>query len=357
MARHLREQAAPPEGPLQPNPAAQRRPRTCLAGRAPPPVPLVDDPQETQSRLAERHRNWQNAIEIGRTPSKLAERHRNWQNAIDKIERRLTGKRDAVQDMSSSGSGASSIMNDDKKMNDQKNRTRPLPPKKKQQRFGFLTRVLISGRVSDDDGGKNESNAGRSGITRDELTTNCLAFVIADFQLTMVVLTTAVYFLLREPSRWDRLAWEVRARFARREEITVQSTNAAAGAGALPYLETIITETLRVRHHTPINLSRVVVDKRGRVIDGVGHVPCGAVVGVNLQNMQTNEASWVEGSEFREERWLKDKISERFARDVKEAYMSFPKGPRNCIGSKVFLARARLFPVRLAWEFELGLEE
>ena len=92
----------------------------------------------------------------------------------------------------------------------------------------------------------------QGGITRVELLTNCLGFVIADCQLSTLTLTTATYLLLRYPVTLEHLVHEVRSRFEREGDITVQSTQ------SLPYLEAVLNEALRIHHPTPITLPRVV---------------------------------------------------------------------------------------------------
>lgn len=93
---------------------------------------------------------------------------------------------------------------------------------------------------------------GQKGITKAEMFTNGLAFVIAGTQLNTNVLSTAMYLLLRHRGKWVRVVEEVRTRFSNDDEITVQGTQ------GLAYLEAAINETLRIRHPTPINLPRIV---------------------------------------------------------------------------------------------------
>lgn len=94
-------------------------------------------------------------------------------------------------------------------------------------------------------------DSGSKGITRAELFSNGLAFVIAGTQLNTNVVSTATYLLLRNRDKWERLVDEVRGRFSDGAEITVKATR------DLAYLEAVINETLRIRHPTPINLPRV----------------------------------------------------------------------------------------------------
>ncbi|KAK3378646.1 cytochrome P450 monooxygenase-like protein [Lasiosphaeria ovina] len=200
----------------------------------------------------------------------------------------------------------------------------------------------------------DDNNAALKGtISRKELTTNQLAFVIADCQLTTVALATATYLLLRDPPKWRLLADEVRARFERDDQITVQATTQT-----LPYLEAVINETMRFRHPTPISLPRC-IPPGGRTVDGQ-HIPGNTIIGINLQNIQTTPTLWADPHEFHPERFLPasdPRYSRRFDGDVKEAFMPFSAGPRNCLGSKVYLAQARTFLAKVVWNFDLAMPD
>ncbi|KAL2130830.1 hypothetical protein VTI74DRAFT_5873 [Chaetomium olivicolor] len=178
--------------------------------------------------------------------------------------------------------------------------------------------------------GKLDETGGVKGtITQAELTTNQLAFVIADCQLTTVALATATYLLLRDPPKWQRLADEIRCRFTSDDQITVHSTQ------AIPYLEAVINETMRFRHLTPISLPRC-LPPEGRTVAGLP-IPGNTIIGVNPQNIQTTPTLWVESHTFHPERFLPasdPRYDSRFDQDVKAAFMPFSAGPRNCLGSK-----------------------
>ncbi|KJZ75226.1 hypothetical protein HIM_05420 [Hirsutella minnesotensis 3608] len=201
-------------------------------------------------------------------------------------------------------------------------------------RSDFMTPVI--GRIDE---------SGTKGITKKELVTNGLAFVIADCQLTTVALSTSTYLLLRDPHKWRRLVDEVRSHFESGEQISVQSTQ------GLAYLEAVIHETLRLHHPTPISLPRS-VPPEGRTIDGT-------VVGINLQNIQNSPAWWVEPRSFHPERFLPAThalYDGRFDKDNKAAFMPFSTGPRNCLGAKVFMAQARVFLAKTVWYFDLVMQ-
>ncbi|KAI7775569.1 hypothetical protein LA080_006580 [Diaporthe eres] len=169
----------------------------------------------------------------------------------------------------------------------------------------------------------------RVGITKAEMMSNGLAFVIAGTQLNTNLLSTATYLLLRHPDKLERLVEEVRGRFSDDNEITVQATH------DLPYLDAVLNETLRIRHPTPINLPRI-VSQGGCLVNGQ-RVPSNAIVGINLQNIQNSSTLWVEPRQFHPERFLPAKdprYDARFDGDVKEAFAPFSVGPRNCVGYK-----------------------
>ncbi|KIM92948.1 hypothetical protein OIDMADRAFT_184951 [Oidiodendron maius Zn] len=200
--------------------------------------------------------------------------------------------------------------------------------------------------------GKLDESGQKGSITKKELITNQLAFVIADCQLTTVALSMATYLLLRDPSKWQQLANEIRGRFNSDEQITVQSTL------ELPYLEAVINETMRFRHPTPISLPRV-MPSNGRMVDGE-LIPGNVIYGINLQNIQTTPSLWAEPQAFHPERFLPqtdERYDHRFDRDVKAAFMPFSTGARNCLGSKVYLAQARVFLARVVWNFDLIMED
>ncbi|KAL6720905.1 hypothetical protein ACLMJK_000004 [Lecanora helva] len=190
------------------------------------------------------------------------------------------------------------------------------------------------------------------GITRQELNTNGLAVVIAGCQLNTVALATSTYLLLRYPETLNQLTLEVRSSFHTEAEINAQTTLSK------PYLTAVINETLRIHHPTPVNLPRV-IPPGGRIIDG-HWIPGGYVIGINLQNIQNDDAHWVEPEVFHPERFLPrdhPQYQDRFDKDNKEAFHPFSVGGRSCLGGKVFLAEARVILSKMIFNFDLGLAD
>lgn len=209
-------------------------------------------------------------------------------------------------------------------------------------RSDFMTPII--GKISEDS---------RKGITKGEVLTNSVAVVIANSQLSTIAVTTATYLLLQYPHHFQRLAEEIRnAGFQDESDIKVASTQ------PLPYLNAVINEALRLHHPTPGSLPRI-VPKHGMVIDGQ-FVPGETVVGVSLYNIHTRPENFYKPLEFHPERFLNKtdaRYEPMFERDRLDAFQPFSTGARNCIGSKLFLAEARVILGRLVWTFDMQLAE
>ncbi|ROV96091.1 hypothetical protein VSDG_05050 [Cytospora chrysosperma] len=208
-------------------------------------------------------------------------------------------------------------------------------------RSDFMTPLV--GKISED------SN---KGITKSEVLTNGLAVVIANSQLSTIAITTACYFLMRQPQTFQTLAEEVRGHFQDEAGITVASTT------SLPYLNAVINETLRLHHPTPGSMPRI-TPKEGMLIGGQ-FIPGGMVVGVTLRNIHLRPENFNKPFEFHPERFLEPsdpRYDRRFEGDHLEAFQPFSMGPRICIGNKVFLAEARTLMARLVWNFNMDLVE
>lgn len=226
--------------------------------------------------------------------------------------------------------------------------------------------------------GKLSENGVKGSITKKELIANQLAFVIVTCQLNTVALSASIFLLLRRPSSWQTLAEEVRTRFKSADEITVMATM------ELPYLEAVINETMRLHHPTPNSLPRF-IPPEGRIVNGQmipGKVRSSSMIhvyvtvrfikllltltlhhqttiGVNLFSIQNSATFWADPRGFHPERFLPQSDSRydrAFDKDVKAAFQPFSVGPRNCIGSRVFLAQARVFLAKVIWKFDLELQ-
>lgn len=165
----------------------------------------------------------------------------------------------------------------------------------------------------------------KNGMTVEEMYTSAQVLIVAGSETTATGLTAATYFLLSNPSTWQKLCAEVRSRFDKEQDITIQNT----ADGSLPYLNAVINETLRLCPPGPGTFPRT-VPAGGRMVCG-RWVPEGCSVGVHHLSAGRSRLNFHEADSFVPERWLGE---ERFSGDKKSAMQAFSFGPRNCIGKK-----------------------
>lgn len=186
-------------------------------------------------------------------------------------------------------------------------------------RFDFMTPII--GKISED---------GRKGITKSEVPTNGLAVIIANSQLTTIAITSAMYFLLRHSEHLRQTTEELgSAGFHDESDVKVARTQ------SLPYLNAVISETLRLHHPTPKSLPRVAPEE-GIIITG-RFVPGGSVIGVSLFNIHTRPENFYAPLEFRPEHFL-DRAHAAYSLAFQDgrldSFQPFSMGQRNCIGSR-----------------------
>jgi hypothetical protein len=97
---------------------------------------------------------------------------------------------------------------------------------------------------------------------------------------------------------------------------------------ALPLLDAILKETLRLYPPSPILLNRV-VPQTGTTIEGYD-IPGGLVVGTSGFVMHMNEDVFPDASSFKPERWLADSAKKT---EMNRWFWAFGSGGRMCVGS------------------------
>ncbi|TFK67144.1 cytochrome P450 [Pluteus cervinus] len=185
-------------------------------------------------------------------------------------------------------------------------------------------------------------------------------FLVAGHETTSTGTTWALYALCRDQEIQRKL---------REELLSVPTENPTMDElNALPYLDAVVRETLRV--HTPapstvriatrddvLPLSKPFTDKRGKVQEGIS-IRKGQTIMVPILAM--NRAKWVWGedaAEFRPERWESVPEAAMTIPGIWGNMMSFLGGPRACIGYRFALVemKALLFTLVRSFEFELAV--
>lgn len=105
------------------------------------------------------------------------------------------------------------------------------------------------------------------GLSLSEIDANAGVFVLAGSETTAALLSGCTYYLLRNPGKYSRLVAEIRSAFDQVSDIRLSSI------AELPYLNAILTESLRIYPPIPAMLPRI-VPEGGAVINGE-YVPGG----------------------------------------------------------------------------------
>lgn len=98
-------------------------------------------------------------------------------------------------------------------------------------------------------------------LTKGELIVMASAFIVAGSGTVGAAVSGAIFHLCRNPRAYQLLVEEIRGRFSRESDITIQST------GELRYLKAVIEESLRIYPPSPSTLPRFVPGK-GDMIEG-----------------------------------------------------------------------------------------
>ncbi|KAF9009541.1 cytochrome P450 [Cyathus striatus] len=185
-------------------------------------------------------------------------------------------------------------------------------------------------------------------------------FLVAGHETTSAGTTWALYALTQRPDVQEKL---------REELLTVSTENPTMDElNALPYLDAVVRETLRVHAPVPSTIRQVVkddilplktpfIDKKGVNHDGI-RVKKGQVVFIPILAMNRSAAIWgPDAREFKPERWSSVPDAASSIPGVWGSMMTFLGGPRACIGYRFSLVemKALLFTLVRAFEFELAV--
>ena len=101
-------------------------------------------------------------------------------------------------------------------------------------------------------------------MTHQEILENSNFLLMAGSETTATALSGMTYYLLKHPPILEKLQSEVRSAFKREENITLETVGEP---GRLPYMEAVMTESLRLYPPVPALLPRL-TGPEGEIIDG-----------------------------------------------------------------------------------------
>ncbi|KAK4169714.1 cytochrome P450 [Cladorrhinum sp. PSN259] len=143
--------------------------------------------------------------------------------------------------------------------------------------------------------------------------------VIAGTETSALALSTANYYLMRNPEVLAKLHAEIRGTFQRNEDITVESTQ------KLEYLNAVLNEAMRLMAPVPWPPNRI-VPPGGDTVDG-HYLPAGTWVSTNAFSAARSPDNFKDPLEFKPERWLAQDPEDNL-----DASQPFSLGSRSCIG-------------------------
>ncbi|KAJ8132545.1 hypothetical protein O1611_g1078 [Lasiodiplodia mahajangana] len=150
-----------------------------------------------------------------------------------------------------------------------------------------------------------------AGISREETIAQVIDILFAGTDGVGTTLSQLARFLADHPQKYERVHEEV-------------INNPDSDAQALPYLTSIVKESLRLSMANPTRLPRI-VPPGGMRVDGLPFIPAGTSVGLSAYNLHLNSEVFAEPHAFLPERWL-----DPSAEMLRDSFY-FGQGSRQCI--------------------------
>ncbi len=215
-----------------------------------------------------------------------------------------------------------------------------------------MAKRIVAERLASDDPHRRDMLGSflAHGLTRAEAEGEMLVQILAGSDTTATAIRTTLLYLMAAPQAYARLAAEVRAAAA---EGRISSPVADAEARALPYLQAVIREGLRI--HPPVaGTMDVLVPPGGDDICGL-RVPEGVEVGVSVFAVQRLASVYGDDADmFRPERWLE--AGEDEARRMASTWaLIFKAGKWQCLGKDVALVELNKVFVELLRRYDFTL--
>ncbi|KAF8352245.1 cytochrome P450 [Amanita rubescens] len=194
----------------------------------------------------------------------------------------------------------------------------------------------------------------------DDVVAQVPTFLVAGHETTSVATTWALFALTKRPDVQERLRVEL---------LNVSTENPTMDQlNALPYLDAVVRETMRLHPPVPstlrvanqddvIPLEKPVTDEKGNIHEYI-RVKKGQTIFIPILTVHRAVNIWGEdAAEFKPERWESIPQAAHSIPGVWGNLLTFLGGPRACIGYKfsVVEMKALLFTLIRAFEFQLAV--
>ncbi|CAF1089703.1 unnamed protein product, partial [Rotaria sordida] len=170
-------------------------------------------------------------------------------------------------------------------------------------------------------------------LTKHEIASNILLFMVAGYETTSTALAYIFYVLATHPKEQQKLQDHVDAYFNSDIE---PSYEVIAG---MDYLDSFIREILRMHPITPSLVNRQSTQEF--YIDKIGTVPIGTIISANTYSLHYNPDLWgpVDPCIFYPERFSTKRHP--------LAWIPFGAGPRNCVAMRFALMEIKMAVIRI----------
>lgn len=180
-------------------------------------------------------------------------------------------------------------------------------------------------------------------LTDDRITAMSASLIIAGSDSTAISLSSAFYYLLKNPRVYQKLMQEIDTADNSGTLASPQDTTGAGdvvpftAANKLPYLDAVINESFRMHPAVGLLLERI-TPPSGATICGE-FIPGGTIVGCNAWVLHQDKGVFGEDADvYRPERWLESEGADPAKLSImRQSMFQFGAGSRTCIGKNISL--------------------
>ncbi|SPO20574.1 probable Benzoate 4-monooxygenase cytochrome P450 [Ustilago trichophora] len=180
-----------------------------------------------------------------------------------------------------------------------------------------------------------------------ELTAEALTQLIAGSDTTSNTACAIVHHLTTHPDKMRKLQAELDRELEHAEEVPL-----ASDVQELPYLQAVLSESLRYHSTSAIGLPRV-IPAGGATVCGQ-HFPAGTILSVPAYTLHRDKSVFgQDAEEYNPDRWLAPNAK----RDFEKAFIPFSVGPRACVGRNVAMMELSILIAAIFKRYDIVLAE
>lgn len=180
-----------------------------------------------------------------------------------------------------------------------------------------------------------------------ELTAEALTQLIAGSDTTSNTSCAIVYHLATHPDKMRKLQAELDRELEHAEEVPLH-----ADVQELPYLQAVLSESLRYHSTSAIGLPRV-IPAGGATVCGQ-QFPSGTILSVPAYTLHRDKSVFgADAEEYNPDRWLAPNAK----RDFEKAFIPFSVGPRACVGRNVAMMELSILIAAIFRRYDIVLAE